>query len=109
MMSCIRSSRPLDNPSALITPPCRLTHAAFGKLRATYPACSRLLSGLVVCRCHSLGQDKPLSAVDELTRRVEMTGVTGGLRNHVQHNLPQRVKPPVAEEFGRPPGRRGVQ
>ena len=33
-------------------------------------------------------------AVDELTCRVEVTGVSGGLRRDVEHDLPDAAEPP---------------
>ena len=57
----------------------------------------------------SLSQNKPGPTVDELTRRIDVSGVDCCLGKHVQDDLPEVVEPPVAEEFFGPPGGRGVQ
>lgn len=59
--------------------------------------------------CASFGQDKPLPVVDELSRGVEMTGVTCGLRHDMEDDLPQAVQSPIPEEVGWPQGRCGIQ
>jgi len=51
---------------------------------------------------HSLGEDKMQLAVDQLTRCIKVTGVGGGLRHDVEHDLTEAVEPPGAEEVGPP-------
>jgi hypothetical protein len=51
---------------------------------------------------HSLGEDKMQLAVDQLTCGINVTGVGGGLRHDVEHDLAEAVKPPGAEEIGPP-------
>jgi hypothetical protein len=41
-------------------------------------------------------------AVDQLTCCIKVTGVGGGLRHDVEHDLADAVKPPGAEEVGPP-------
>src|SRR5215475_6943485 len=55
------------------------------------------------------GEHYPLLAVDELACRVEVTGVAGGLTDHMQDDLAHVVEPPAAKCVVRPPGRRAVQ
>jgi hypothetical protein len=50
----------------------------------------------------SLGEDKMQLAVDQLTCCVQVTGVGGGLRHDVEHDLAEAVEPPGAEEVGPP-------
>lgn len=48
------------------------------------------------------------TAIDQLTRRIEVTGVNRGLGHRVQDDLPHIRKPPADQVF-RPPGRSRVQ
>src|SRR5215475_8722146 len=57
----------------------------------------------------SFGEHYPLLAVDELACRVEVTGVAGGLTDHMQDDLAHVIEPPAAKRVVRPPGRRAVQ
>src|SRR6266568_5401781 len=57
----------------------------------------------------SFGEDYPLSAVDEFTCRVEVTGVACCLNDHMQEDLAQVVEPPAAKQVFRPPGRWAVK
>ena len=41
-------------------------------------------------------------AVDQFTCRIKVTGVGGGLRYDVEHDLAEAVEPPGAEEIGPP-------
>jgi len=41
-------------------------------------------------------------AVDQFTCRIKVTGVGGGLRHDVEHDLAEAVEPPGAEEVGPP-------
>ena len=50
----------------------------------------------------SLGEDKMQLAVDQLTCCIKVTGVGGGLRHDVEHDLAEAVEPPGAEEVGPP-------
>ena len=56
----------------------------------------------------SFGEDYPLSAVDEFTGRVEVTGVACCFNDHMQEDLAQVVEPPAAKLVHRPPGRWAV-
>jgi len=56
----------------------------------------------------SFGEDYPLSAVDEFTCRIEVTGVACRLSDHMQEDLAQVVEPPAAEQVLRPPRRCAV-
>ena len=49
-----------------------------------------------------VGQDKPLAAVDQLSNRVQMSGVHGSFGDDVQHRLLQIVEPPIGPAFRRP-------
>ncbi len=46
----------------------------------------------------SFGEDYPLSAVDEFTCRVEVTGVACRFSDHMQQDLAQVVEPPAAKQ-----------
>ena len=41
------------------------------------------------------GEDDPLAAIDEFAGGVEVSGVAGGLGDHVQQDLAQAGQPPV--------------
>jgi hypothetical protein len=50
-----------------------------------------------------------LSAVDEFTCRVEVTGVACCLGDRMQEDLAQVIEPPAAKQVFRPPGRWAVK
>jgi MFS family permease len=50
------------------------------------------------------GEDDPLPAVGQLTGRVQVAGMGGGLGDHVQDGPAQRTGREVTEEVGPPPG-----
>ena len=50
-----------------------------------------------------------MSAVDEFTCRVEVTGVACCLNDHMQEDPAQVVEPPAAKQVFRPPGRSAVK
>jgi hypothetical protein len=50
----------------------------------------------------SLGEDKMPLAVDQLACCIKVTGVGGGVRHDVEHDLAEAVEPPGAEEVGLP-------
>ena len=64
--------------------------------------------GPVICAPRSLGEDKMQLAVDQFTCRIKVTGVGGGLRHDVEHDLAEAAEPPGAEEAG-PPRRPCIQ
>ena len=53
-------------------------------------------------------EHEPLTPVDELAGRVQVTCVRAGFRHRVQQDLPEVVQTPFAKEV-RPPGRRRVE
>src|SRR6266496_4055859 len=53
----------------------------------------------------SFGEDYPLSAVDEFTCRVEVTGVACRFSDHMQQVLAEVIEPPAAKQVLRPPRR----
>ncbi len=57
----------------------------------------------------SLGEDHPGSPINELTNRVEVTGVTGGLGHYVQNDIAHVFVPPVGPPILGPPFRWGIQ
>jgi hypothetical protein len=59
---------------------------------------------MAACRSVLARDDKPGAAVDELTSRFEMSGMTCGLANQVQDDLAHVVEPPVRPALDRPPG-----
>ena len=51
-----------------------------------------------------LGVHEPLLPVDEFANRVEVSGVAGGLGDHVEQDIPKVVQAPLTLREG-PPGR----
>src|SRR5215211_8441211 len=58
---------------------------------------------------HSRAQHEPEPAIGQFPDGVEVPGVAGRLRHHMQDDLPHGVQPPVAKEVLRPPGWRRVE
>ena len=56
---------------------------------------------------HSLGVHQPLLPVDEFAGRVEVSGVTGGLSDHMEQDIPKVVQAPLTPGEG-PPGHVGI-
>jgi hypothetical protein len=54
-----------------------------------------------------LGVHQPLLPVDEFANRVEVSGVTGGLSDHMEQDIPKIVQAPLTPGE-RPPGQVGI-
>lgn len=54
-----------------------------------------------------LGAHQPLLTVDEFAGRVEVSGVTGGLGDHMEQDIPKIVEEPLTPGEG-PPGQGGI-
>ena len=54
-----------------------------------------------------LGVHQPLLPVDEFANRVEVSGVAGGLSDHMEQDIPKIVQAPLTLGKG-PPGQVGI-
>ena len=54
-----------------------------------------------------LGVHQPLLPVDEFANRVEVSGVAGGLSDHMEQDIPKSVQAPLTLGKG-PPGQVGI-